>query len=217
MQSFPNLQVVIQDSNSTMLHQAQGSQDLSDIKDRISFDEYDFFTPQPVTNAGAFLMRQILHNWGDDDCVRILQAVVPGLERSAPGTPLLINDSIIPEPGTTTRFEEHVIRQIDLLMMFSLGAKQRTVIEFQRLLKRADARFEVRHLRNSENALLIPVHIDHENSHGTNGSDRSAPKKLLEYSAIGLRSTLRCTPAATCKFVKTARPQYSSPVTPPIE
>jgi predicted O-methyltransferase YrrM len=141
--AFPNLSVIVQDNNSAMLQQAQETQDLSDLKGRISFAQHDFFTPQPIEDAGAYLMRQIIHNWDDDNCVRILQALVPALEKCAPGTPLLINDSIIPEPGTTSRFEEHVIRQIDLLMMFSLGAKQRSEAEFKQLLKRADPRLEV--------------------------------------------------------------------------
>jgi hypothetical protein len=125
-----------------MLKQAQ-DQDLSDIEGRITWTEYDFFTPQPITNAGAFLMRQIIHNWDDDDAVRILKAVVPGLEKCAPGTPLLINEGITPKYASSSRFDEHVTRQVDLHMMFSFGAKQRTEAEFQTLLTRADPRLEV--------------------------------------------------------------------------
>ncbi|KAF1948504.1 O-methyltransferas-like protein [Byssothecium circinans] len=159
--AFPNLNIVVQDSNVAMLDQAQSSQDLSDIKDRMTWSEYDFFTPQPIANAGAYLMRQIIHNWGDDDCVRILQALVPALEKSAPGTPLLINDSIIPAPGSTTRWDEHVIRQVDLLMMFSLGAKQRTEKEFQDLLHRADPRLNIVRVHMGPMA-LIEVHLSKE-------------------------------------------------------
>lgn len=43
-----------------------------------------------------------------------------------------------------SRYEEHALRQVDLLMIFSLGAKQRTQNHFQELLHRADARLQVR-------------------------------------------------------------------------
>ncbi|PVI04683.1 O-methyltransferas-like protein [Periconia macrospinosa] len=141
--TFPNLHVVVQDSNISMLEEVQKNQDLSDISSRFTWSNYDFFTPQPHVGAGAYLLRQIIHNWSDDDCVKILRAVVPALEKSPPGTPLLINDSIIPAYRSTSRFEEHALRQVDLLMMFSLGAKQRTQGEFEELLKRADPRLQV--------------------------------------------------------------------------
>ena len=60
--AFPNLSVIVQDNNTAMLQQAKETQDLSDLKHRIKFAKYDFFTPQPIKDAGAYLMCQIIHN-----------------------------------------------------------------------------------------------------------------------------------------------------------
>ena len=94
-------------------------------------------------HANAFLIRQCLHNYNDADCIKIMRAVVPALEKCEAGTPLLINEVILPASGSTTRNVEHHLRQIDLCMMVTLGAKQRSEREFESLLKQADSRFEV--------------------------------------------------------------------------
>ncbi|KAJ7130076.1 O-methyltransferase-domain-containing protein, partial [Mycena crocata] len=40
---------------------------------RIELQEHDFFTHQPVTNASVFLLKQILHNWSNQYCAKILK------------------------------------------------------------------------------------------------------------------------------------------------
>lgn len=125
-----------------MLAQAQ-QQSMEDVESRVRFMQHDFFQNQPVIDADVYFIRQCLLNWDDDHCVSILKALVPALERK-PGTPLLINDTILPEPGTRTRYEENSARQVDMLMFVALGAKQRTEEQFRRLFEMADKRFKVR-------------------------------------------------------------------------
>ena len=77
--------------------------------------------------------------------VIILKSLVPGLEGSAPGTPLLINDIILPEPGIKVqRIWERERRQVDIIILVCFGAKQRTVAEFEALLNQADPRYVIR-------------------------------------------------------------------------
>lgn len=116
---------------------------MEDLKGRLIFQQHNFFDPEPVHDANAFLLRQCLHNYNDSDCIKILRAVVPALENCKPRTPLLINDIILPESGTTTRLEERHLRQVDMTMLVALGSKQRTEQEFKALLKEADERFTV--------------------------------------------------------------------------
>lgn len=106
----------------------------------MKFMQHNFFSPQPIKGAGAYLLRQITHNWSDDDCVKILRAIVPALE---PGTSLLINDTIMPEHGSLSRYEERNLRQVDIMMFVALGAKQRTIENFRDLLHAADPRLKV--------------------------------------------------------------------------
>jgi hypothetical protein len=86
---------------------------------------------------------------------------VPALEKCGRGTPLLINDIVLPESGTSTKFEEHLLRQVDISMMVIFGAKQRTGRDFAKLLHNADPRFEIVNVvRNPLGVGLIQVHLN---------------------------------------------------------
>ncbi len=143
MQSFPNLEIIVQDSMSTISQ--IDSKSLDDLQGRAAFMEHSFFETQPICDAAAYFLRLVTHNWDDDNCIHIFKCLVPALERCKPGTPLLINDIVLPDWNSDkmSRFQEHRLRQIDIMMMGALGSKQRTKAEFSALLKRADARFRV--------------------------------------------------------------------------
>ncbi|KAL2201530.1 S-adenosyl-L-methionine-dependent methyltransferase [Corynascus similis CBS 632.67] len=158
---YPHLKFAVQDGDAAML--AIGQRLLSDsVRDRISFTHANFFEPQQYVGASAYLIRQCTHNWADHDVVKILKAIVPGLEGSAPGTPLLINDMIMPEPGSEVpRLWERERRQADMVMLVCYGAKQRTVSEFNSLLKEADPRYVIRQVHGEKGALgLLEVYLE---------------------------------------------------------
>ncbi|KAI1413551.1 O-methyltransferase [Hypoxylon sp. FL1857] len=158
--AFPRLSFVVQDGSADML--AQGKKlDLHGIEERVSWMQYNFFQPQPLCDVAAFFIRQCTHNWCDRDVVKILKSFVPGLEGSKPGTPLLINDTILPEPGTRPAHEERSLRQMDMLMFVNLGAKQRTTKELEALLKEADPRYEIHNVHAEGTMGLLEVHLRH--------------------------------------------------------
>ncbi|ROV86719.1 hypothetical protein VMCG_10942 [Cytospora schulzeri] len=154
---------------------------------RVTFMQHNFFDLQPLRNVGAFFIRQCTHNWCDRDVVNILRNFVPGLEGSTLGTPLLINDTslcpldfhlvylhdvfarkltdagkqlVLPVPGTIPLHEERSLRQLDMLMMIGLGAKQRTLAEFESLLRQADERFKLRAVRAEGTMGLLEVYLE---------------------------------------------------------
>lgn len=155
---FPRLSFVVQDGSADML--AQGKQlDLHGAEGRVTWMQHDFFQPQPLRDVAAFFIRQCTHNWCDRDVVKILKSFVPGLEGSKPGTPLLINETILPEPGTRPLHEERNLRQMDMLMYVNLGAKQRTKNEFEALLKEADPRYEIHNVHAEGTVGLLEIHL----------------------------------------------------------
>ena len=82
-----------------MLAQGQGLLD-EDNSDHIAFTRANFFESQQYMGASVYFIRQCTRNWADHNVITILKAIVFGLEGSAPGTPLLINNMILPEPGS---------------------------------------------------------------------------------------------------------------------
>ncbi|KAI1389027.1 O-methyltransferase [Hypoxylon trugodes] len=161
--AFPHLSFVVQDNSASMLAQGKDS-GLRDVEGRISWMQHDFFEPQPLRGVSAFIIRQCLHNWCDRDVVKILEALVPALEKCDDGTPLLINETVLPQPGTIHAPEERGLRQMDMLMLVTLGSKQRTKEEYETLLKEADDRYEIYSLHSTGSMGLLEVHLKVERS-----------------------------------------------------
>ncbi|KAI1208147.1 putative O-methyltransferase [Annulohypoxylon truncatum] len=102
---------------------------------------HDFFTPQPVKDARAYYLHSVLHDWGDDDCVKILEQLKPALK---PGySRLLINEIIVPDRNPTWP-----VTSMDQLV-FVLGAMgERTEKHWESILKRAG--FKISRIYNYE-------------------------------------------------------------------
>lgn len=66
----------------------------SGIKTSVDFMEHNFFKPQPVKYADVYLLRLILHNWSDKDCLEIIRNLVPSLKH---GTKILVNEIVLPD------------------------------------------------------------------------------------------------------------------------
>ncbi|KAI9728204.1 MAG: hypothetical protein M1828_004665 [Chrysothrix sp. TS-e1954] len=133
---YPGLQCMVQEIPEIVAkakHQAP-----QDVSERVSFVAHDFFEPQE-TVARAYLFRQIFHNWSDDDCIKILRALVPAL---TPGAKVIVNDSILPPPGTIPAMQERAIRSIDMIMISLFNSREREKADWQDLFKSADSRFQ---------------------------------------------------------------------------
>ena len=102
-----------------MLVEGSKLPEFESVQKRVSFMQYDFGKPQPVTDAGLFILRQILHNYPDDVCVQILKSFVAALEKSSPGTSILISEILLPEMNTEPKTQEHHLRQFDMLSTYS--------------------------------------------------------------------------------------------------
>ncbi|KAL4893287.1 putative O-methyltransferase [Aspergillus ambiguus] len=101
-------------------------------EDRECFEAqvHDFFTPQPVMHARAYYLHSILHDWRDDDAVRILKNLAPALK---PGySRVLLNEIVVDEeapalPATI----------MDMMMLSHLAAKERTEGDWRAVLEDA--------------------------------------------------------------------------------
>ena len=62
----------------------------ADLKGRVSFLSHDFFKPMPV-QADLYLIKLILHDWPDKQCVEILRGLRPALK---PGAKVLFVDYV---------------------------------------------------------------------------------------------------------------------------
>ncbi|CAG8957850.1 hypothetical protein HYFRA_00000190 [Hymenoscyphus fraxineus] len=134
-QEFEKLNFVVQDLPEA-IDRAEGKVP-ENLRHRINFMAHDFFTDQPVI-ADAYLLRAIFHNWPDHYCVKILRKLIPALRN---GVKIVINDGLVPEPGTLDLFAERNIRAYDMLMMTLFNSREREKADWIELFKEADERF----------------------------------------------------------------------------
>jgi hypothetical protein len=94
---------------------------------RISVESGNFFH-DAVPQADIYILSKILHDWPDDQCLRILRNCRGGM---APGARLLVVERVLGPLPTAARARDYLL---DIGMMVTLGGRERTLSEFQALL-----------------------------------------------------------------------------------
>ncbi|KNG51752.1 sterigmatocystin 8-o-methyltransferase precursor [Stemphylium lycopersici] len=158
---YPSLSFVVQDVSVYQLSTTQSTE----IQDRVTFQKYNYFTPQPVRDAAIYFYRVCFHNNNDEESVKMIRAIVPALENRDDEPRLLISDTIVPEraQGAITRSEEHQHRQQDMIMLTYFGGKERTEKNWRQLLEMADKRLEIVNINYSPSgAGLLEIRLKQE-------------------------------------------------------
>jgi hypothetical protein len=91
----------------------------------------DFFTDVP--EADIYLLKNVLHDWNDEEAVRILKGCRQAMRR---GGRVVVIELLLGEIG-----EPGLAPLMDLNMMALLTGRERTLVEFSGLLKEAGLRF----------------------------------------------------------------------------
>ncbi|PYI03401.1 putative O-methyltransferase [Aspergillus sclerotiicarbonarius CBS 121057] len=132
---FPHLRFIVQDIAEVV----EGATDKlpDDVKGRVEFIAHDMFEEQPV-RAEVYLMRYVLHDWQDKYCVEILRNLVPSLKA---GSKVVLQEYLLPEPGTMTLLQEMQMRSMDATMLSLFNSRERDVEDWKILFRIADSRF----------------------------------------------------------------------------
>jgi hypothetical protein len=114
------------------------------LEDRMDAVAGDFFDKVPE-GGDLYLMKSILHDWSDEDAMKILARV---REAMPDGSRLLVIEPVI---GENNRPEFG--KMTDILMMAAVGGKERTRSEWEVLL--TDAGFRIRKIHGT----VSPQHL----------------------------------------------------------
>jgi hypothetical protein len=117
--------VVLQDREPVIASVVAASQDLP-----FEAQPHDFFTPQPIKGARAYSLHSILHDWSDEDGVRILQNLVPSLKKGY--SRVLFNEIVVSEEKPTL-----AATSMDLMMLAHFAVRERTEAEWRGILEKA--------------------------------------------------------------------------------
>lgn len=101
----------------------------SGLGDRCEVVAGSFFDPMPA-GADVYLLAQIMHDWPDEDAVRILRRCA---EAAGPDGHVYVMDRVLPEMATHPGQEE-----VNLFMFNMFGSTERTAAEFAELTAAAD-------------------------------------------------------------------------------
>lgn len=104
----------------------------------------DFFAEVPA-GGDVYVLKRILHNWSDEQCLEILRACRRAM---TDGSRLLVLDPVIP-PGD----EPDAAKVVDLVMMMLLPGQERTEAQLVTLLDRAG----LRHVRTVSTGAPVSV------------------------------------------------------------
>jgi hypothetical protein len=88
---------------------------------------HDFFTPQPVLYARAYYLHSVLHDWGDEACVKILENLKPALKQGY--SKVLVNEIVVAEDNATLSSTS-----MDQLMLVLGAMKERTEKQWREIL-----------------------------------------------------------------------------------
>lgn len=92
----------------------------------------DFFESVPP-GGDVYTMAHVLHDWTDDECVRILTTVRRAM---GPGARLLVLERVLDAEGRDAR-ERRDLHVMDLHMLVLFGARERTLAEYAGLFTTA--------------------------------------------------------------------------------
>ncbi|MFN0073109.1 MAG: methyltransferase [Chloroflexota bacterium] len=91
----------------------------------------DFFQSVP-TGGDAYVLKRILHDWSDEQCVHILRCCREAMDDC---TRLLVVDAVVPASNAP-----HPGKVMDILMMVFAEGRERTEQEFRALFEKAGLR-----------------------------------------------------------------------------
>ena len=110
------------------------------LADRCAYLAGDMFAKVP--RADAYLMKMILHDWNDEECVQILSNI---FKASESGARVFVVEHIVPEPHIP-----HFSKLFDIHMLCTLTGRERTEKEFSEIFEQVGLKFVKTHYPPSQ-------------------------------------------------------------------
>lgn len=161
-----NLEFLIQDLPHVV---EEGRKKLSpELRNRVSFEAWDFLKVQRAEDPpNAFLISRCLHNWSDHHCSSILRALIPALRQ---GSKVLIWDVVL-EDSPVKKMSERFNLQQDFIMATISNGKDRSLAEFEQVLKLSDESFRMAGVRQLDGCKLSMIEVTYSPSNPDRSSN----------------------------------------------
>jgi hypothetical protein len=135
LREHPQLKGMVLELESTIKDKKLLWAEKMGLADRCSYLVGDMF--REVPRSDAYMMKMILHDWNDEECVKILS----NIQKASPaGGRVLIVEHVVPGPETP-----HFAKLFDVHMMCALTGRERTEKEYAGLLEKAGLQYVQTH------------------------------------------------------------------------
>jgi hypothetical protein len=145
LREHPQLQGTVLELESTIKNKDLLWAEKIGVADRCKYLAGDMFMEVP--SSDAYIMKMILHDWNDEECVKILSNIQ---EASPAGGRVLIVEHVVPGPEVP-----HFSKLFDIHMMCALTGRERTEKEYTELLEKAGLRYMQTHYPPSKTIGVI--------------------------------------------------------------
>src|SRR4029078_361133 len=126
LKKYPEMKGILFDLPNVVVGASERIEKMQ-LTDRLKVVGGDFF--ESVPRADAYIMKHIIHDWDNDQAIKILKNCGKNLEA---GGKVLLVETIIPIGN-----EAHMGKWIDIEMFMLPGGRERTKEEFRELFDRA--------------------------------------------------------------------------------
>ena len=126
LRAYPTVRGVLYDQPEVVANPSELR--VADVLDRCDVEGGNFFDAAPP-GGDLYILKYVLHNWGDAEAIRILRRCC---ESMAPSGRVLAIEGVM-QPGN----QADPLKQLDLSMMLLTGGRERTQEEFATLYQQA--------------------------------------------------------------------------------
>ena len=97
------------------------------LQERCKYIKGNMF--EQVPSADLYIMKMILHDWNDDECIKILSNIH---KSASDNSKILIVEHVVPDPNTP-----HFSKLFDIHMMCATTGRERTIEEYKSILSQS--------------------------------------------------------------------------------
>lgn len=145
LREHPQLQGTVLELESTFKNKELLWAEKMGMANRCKYLAGDMF--HEVPSSDAYIMKMILHDWNDQECVKILS----NIQKACPtGGRVLIVEHVVPGPDIP-----HFSKLFDIHMMCALTGGERTEKEYRELLEKAGLQYVQTHYPPSKTIGVI--------------------------------------------------------------
>lgn len=155
LQHYPTIQQGISFDLPQVIQQAQTHNELETAnipKHRYEFVSGDMFNSTTIPHADAYLMKNILHDWNDQQAIEILRSIRAANQQRQ--ITLFIIESVILNDNEHDAFYKQYTHAFDLHMLIVLDAKERTSEQYQALFEQSGFQLKTIHRTSTPYSII---------------------------------------------------------------